>query len=621
VFALASASAIAQDSPRPISFTKDIHPILSERCFKCHLGTEKRGGFSMNSRETVLEGGEKGPALKLGKAEESLMMQLITSDDPEERMPKKADPLKPEEIAALSAWIDQGLNWDLKGPLVQEWSPPLAPRDVKVPDGRGIHGSDAPIDRIVDAYFTAHKLVAPALVDDRTFARRAFLDIIGLLPTPRELADFQASKKKDKRQQLVQDLLADHRSYAEHWMTFWNDTLRNDFVGTGYIDGGREQITGWLYASLRDNKPYDAFARELVSGSPGAAGFAKGVVWRGAATANQTVPMQAARNVAQVFLGVNLKCASCHDSFVSTWKLADCYGLAAAYSDDPLELVRCDVPQGKKAEMRFLWPELGAIDTAAARPERQARVADLVVSPQNGRFTRMVVNRVWAAMMGRGLSEPSDVLENEPWSADLLDWLADDFAASGYDLQRLIAQIATSKTYQLAADTSTPTEKGYVFHGPGVRRMSAEQFYDAMSRVTGVWQKEPKYTPAPQEGSRSEDTVRAWRVPADTLSTALGRPNRDMVALRRPLEYSRLQGIEMTNGETLATFVTSAAAGLGKALPPDAVSQIYLRAFQREPTQQERQLIGQSGLDLSRPEDLQDFLWSLFMQPEFQLIY
>jgi len=604
-----------------VSFAHDVHPILAERCFKCHGGEEKRGGLSMMSRELLLAGGEFGPAVKVGDSGSSLLIELVTSEDPEERMPNKGDPLTPKQIAILRAWIDQGLNWDLDTPLAPAWTPPLAPRAVGIPDVDGIHGSKAPIDRLVAAYFTAHKIETPPLVDDRTFARRAYLDLIGLLPKEQELAEFTASRKKDKRTRLVEDLLADKRSYAEHWMTFWNDTLRNDFQGTGYIDGGREQITGYIYSSLHDNKPYDALTRELVSGTGGSGGFIKGIVWRGAATANQTAPMQAARNVSQVFMGVNLKCASCHDSFVSEWKLADAYGMASAFSESPLEMVRCDVPQGKTAELRFLFPELGAIDAAAPLADRQARVAELVVASQNGRFTRMAVNRVWGALMGRGLSEPVDVLENPPWSEDVLDWLAADFAANGYDLKRLIAQIATSAAYQLVSNTAIEGEGGYVFRGPAVRRMSAEQFYDAMSRVTGLWQAAPKYEPAPEEGSRSEGTVRAWRVPADELAIALGRPNREMVTLRRPLEYSRLQGIELTNGETLARYVAKAADAIRRELPADPVEALYLRALQRGPTAAECQAVADMGLDLTKPEDLQDFLWGLFMHPEFQLIY
>ncbi len=107
---------------------------------------------------------------------------------------------------------------------------------------------------------------------------------------------------------LVRKLLAEDRSYADHWLAFWNDALRNEYKGTGYIDGGRKQITAWLYKSLLDNKPYDKFARELISPTPDSEGFAKGHRARGEVNASQIVELQFSQNVGQVFFGANLKC-------------------------------------------------------------------------------------------------------------------------------------------------------------------------------------------------------------------------------------------------------------------------------------------------------------------------
>jgi hypothetical protein len=116
-------------------------------------------------------------------------------------------------------------------------------------------------------------------------------------------------------------------------MTFWNDLLRNDYAGTGYIDGGRRQISGWLYEALRSNMPYDRFARELIAPpTDESRGLIGGIKWRGEVSAGQTVEIQFAQSVAQTFLGLNMKCASCHDSFVDRWKLDEAYGLAATPS-------------------------------------------------------------------------------------------------------------------------------------------------------------------------------------------------------------------------------------------------------------------------------------------------
>ena len=115
-----------------------------------------------------------------------------------------------------------------------------------------------------------------------------------------------------KRTKLVTSLLEDSAKYADHWISYWNDLLRNDYTGTGFITGGRKQITGWLHRALVENMPYDRFVRELVSPSAASRGFIDGITWRGEVNSSQTVPIQFAQNVGQTFLGINLKCASCH---------------------------------------------------------------------------------------------------------------------------------------------------------------------------------------------------------------------------------------------------------------------------------------------------------------------
>ncbi len=175
--------------------------------------------------------------------------------------------------------------------------------------------------------------------------------------------------------------------------------------------------------------PYDEFVRELIDPKPESAGFIRGIVWRGVVNASQMPAMQAAQNVSQVFMGINLKCASCHDSFINDWTLNDSYGLAGIFSDTPLEVHRCDKPTGKFAPLKFLYPELGAIDPKAPREKRLEQLAN--ADHQPGRWpTRRgtIVNRLWAQMLGRGLVEPVDDMDQPAWNADLLDWLASDLA-------------------------------------------------------------------------------------------------------------------------------------------------------------------------------------------------
>ncbi|HEY2761054.1 MAG TPA: DUF1549 domain-containing protein, partial [Pirellulales bacterium] len=347
---------------------------------------------------------------------------------------------------------------------------------------------DQPIDRFVDAYLAAENLSIPPPVDDAAFARRVYLDLIGLLPTPEQLQQFLADPAANKRDRLVDQLLASNTAYADHWLTFWSDLLRNDYSGTGYIDGGRKQITHWLYRSLWENKPYDQFVRELISPSPESEGFIKGFKWRGNVSAAQSTELQFAQNVGQVFLGVNLKCASCHDSFIDDWKLTDSWGLAAVISDHPLEIFRCDVPTGKTAATKFIFPELGAIDPNTSREVRLEQLAKLITDPRDGRFARTAVNRLWQRLLGRGIVDPIDAMDGAPWSPGLLDYLACQLIDERYDLKKILREIATSQIYQARCMEPMNSTAGNaaVFQGPIARRMTAEQFLDAVWRITNT---------------------------------------------------------------------------------------------------------------------------------------
>ncbi|HEY2838284.1 MAG TPA: DUF1549 domain-containing protein [Pirellulales bacterium] len=411
---------------------------------------------------------------------------------------------------------------------------PIAPRRPELPAvAAGASDSDKsitnPIDRLLAPYYVEHKLTPPGVVEDRVFARRAFLDCVGVLPTPAELDAFLADSQLDKRAKLVERLLADRDRYAQHWLTFWNDALRNDYQGTGYIDGGRKQITGWLYKALADNMPYDQFVRELVSPTPASEGFIKGITWRGTVNASQTPEIQAAQNVSQVFLGINMKCASCHDSFINNWKLADAYGLAGIFAEKPVEMHRCDRPTGEFAPLKFLYPELGAIDASASRKERMQQVAALLTSPNNGRLTRTMVNRVWAKFLGRGLVEPVDEMDDDPWNQDLLDWLAADLQDHGYDLKRTMALVLTSRAYQ--APSVGAAEAEFVFRGPIVRRMEAEQFADAVSALTGVWQRSPAVGEGVAPLAAEPDAAEKKADAADPKKTPADAPPADPKAL------------------------------------------------------------------------------------------
>ncbi len=471
-----------------VDFAHQIVPILKKHCAECHAGDKKKGGFSFNTREALIEGSENGSVIAKASPDKSRLVEVILSTDSDEQMPPKGDRLSAAEIALLKNWIAEDLPWEqgfaFKKPA---YEPPLKPRRPLLP--AAVENRTHPLDRILDQYLADHHREPPVPIDDATFARRLHLDLIGLLPEPAALEKFLSDTAPDKRTKLIASLLSNDQAYAEHWLTFWNDLLRNDYSGTGFITGGRKQISKWLYDSLIHNKPADQMARELIA-PPGdeSRGFIEGIKWRGEVSAGQTTEIQFAQSVSQSFLGINMKCASCHDSFIDRWKLDEAYGLAAIFSTRPLDIARCDKPTGRMAQASWLFPQLGQVDPKAAQPERLKQLAALLTHPENGRFPRTLVNRLWHRLMGRGIVHPVDSMQTEPWSSDLLDYLASDFSDNKYDLKKVLTLITSSQAYQSQAEILKPDadSQGYVYAGPRSKRLTAEQFIDAVWTITGT---------------------------------------------------------------------------------------------------------------------------------------
>jgi hypothetical protein len=484
VGALLLSSVKLAGNEQSIDFSHEIAPILQQHCAECHGGENAEGGFSINTRRLFLEGNAAVP----GNGEESLFLELIRDPDPEFRMPSDGNPPVPDDqVRLLERWVNQGMDWEPGFTFGEPaYEPPLRPRSPVLPAAKP--GREHPVDRLIDSYLEAGGYPQPEPMDDAAFLRRASLDLIGLLPTPEETRAFLSDPSPDKRSQLIDELLGRDIDYTEHWLTFWNDLLRNDYEGTGFITGGRKQISSWLYNSLKANKPFDVMVRELIAPpDEESSGFIDGIKWRGTVSAGQSLPIQFAQSVSQSFLGINMKCASCHDSFVDRWTLDDAYGLAAIYAEEPLQLYRCDKPTGVMAKAAWLFPEIGQIDPSAPKNERLEQLAELFTHPENGRVPRTIVNRLWGQLMGRGIVHPLDAMGTEPWHVDLLDWLAADFQKQGYDLKRTLRLIMTSKAYQSHGDVESDSSNNeeFVFRGPSPKRLTAEQFVDAIWQLSG----------------------------------------------------------------------------------------------------------------------------------------
>ncbi|TVP47674.1 MAG: DUF1549 domain-containing protein [Mongoliibacter sp.] len=609
----------------------EVRTILAHNCYKCHSGAKIEGDLRLDTKEHVFKGGESGAVVVAGVPQQSeLIRRIKLPKNHKDVMPAKGSILSKEEIALLTLWVEKGAPWpdNATQPSIYRVAD-LAPRRPPLP--KSVSGLINPVDLFVNDYFQEKNIQWPQGIDDKTFLRRVYLDLIGLLPSPEDLEAFSKDPRTDKRSILVEELLNRNDDFAMHWLTFWNDHLRNDYTGTGYITNGRYNITDWLYQSLLNNKPYDVFIKELLNPDEKSKGFIEGIRWRGTVNASQRTEMQAAQNVGQVILGLNLKCASCHDSFISDWKLDQAYAFANIFADTTLEVSRCEQPTGKMASTKILWEELGEIDSLATKAEKLRQLSEHLVQPANGRMYRTIVNRIWKQLMGRGLVEPVDEMDNMPWSQDLLDWLATEFVDTGYDLKELIYRVATSKIYQSASSgiesAGLLQDEDYVFTGMARRRMTAEQFSDAVSQIIHPLfdEQEIKYNPfqlAKNEASVPA-FVRASLVANNSFLTALGRPNREIVTTSRDSQASLLQALELTNGERLYEVLEKGAVSWREQFhTAELISeQFYQKVLLRKPSQKELKIAKDALGDQPKAEQIQDFFWAVMLLPEFQIIY
>jgi mono/diheme cytochrome c family protein len=569
-----AASSVSQSTP-VVDYQQQVHPILAENCLGCHSAEKRSGGLSLASYADALDGGRSGAAVRPGDGRGSLIVRRLTGEVAPP-MPLGKAALPEAQLDIIRSWIDQGARETPASAAARpKWEAPLALDRPPLPDAVWKTWA-APVDRFVASYLAEHGIAEPELIADAAFARRAYLDLWGLLPPPADLQAFLSDTSPSKRSTLVQRLLADAGKYAEHWISFWNDLLRND-EGVNYYSetASRKSITGWLQTALESNLPYDRFVEKLLNPArpEDPDGFLIGVNWRGEVSASQTPAMQAAQNTAQVFLGLNLKCNSCHDSFISKWKLKDAYGLASFFSDQPrLQLYRCDVAQNQYAEPQFLYPELNRVPMSASPADRRSTAAAIFTDRRNGRLPRTLVNRIWHRLFGRGIVENPDEMDGEPWSPPLLDWLAADLVEHGYDVKHLLATIASSRAYQMHAVTRTgEPPRRYMFNGPEVRRMTAEQFADAIAAITGDWNVYQPPAGPPPAGPPPARYTRDWRTPATALTRALGRPIRDQVFTSRESMATTLQALELVNGEVMTrSLLRGARRMLGEQQQPPA---------------------------------------------------
>ncbi|MEY5015318.1 MAG: hypothetical protein RIS92_1676 [Verrucomicrobiota bacterium] len=463
------AGIAAGDSGTPnggVDFFRDVQPILEAKCYSCHQGGKSKGGLQLDTRAGAMKGGESdGPAIVPGQPAASALMIRATADH-DEIMPPKGEPLNRAELSTLDRWITEGAHWP----------------DLRV-----------------------STLKMTPLTDDLTFLRRVMLDTVGVVPSEEEIRAFLAEGSRDKRARVIDRLLADSR-WADRWMGYWQDVLAENPNILNPTLNNTGPFRWWIYESLLDDKPMDLFVTELIrmEGSAlfgGPAGF-------GLAAQNDVPMAEKAMIVSSAFLGVEMKCARCHDSPANQTKQQDLFELAAmlgrrpiklpATSSVPLDrihqggrepLIQITLQPGSTVEPK--WP-LGEFNSAsvadglAQQPDdSRDRLAALLTAPQNTRFAQVMVNRIWQQFMGRGIVEPvEDWEKGQPSHPDLLHWLGREFVRSGYRIKAIQRLILNSHAYQRQVDPALPAQEP-LFVSPAPRRLTAEQIVDSLFAATG----------------------------------------------------------------------------------------------------------------------------------------
>jgi hypothetical protein len=480
------------------------------------------------------------------------------------------------------------------------------------------------VDRAVFSKLNRMRISPSVLCSDQEFIRRVYLDTLGLLPTPQEVHDFVSLGASDRRQQVIARLL-ERPEFHDFWALKFADILRSN--GRLIQPKGAYVFHRWIRAALERNMPMDEFVRSLLTTS--------GSTFSNPAANYYRIsrdPESSVETTAQLFLGVRIQCAKCHNHPFERWTQDDYYGFAAFFSQVGRkkgnqveeEIVYSthagDVRQPRTGKV--MKPKaLGGPVLEEAKSDRRLRLASWLTSADNPFFARSLVNRVWFHLIGRGIVEPvDDFRDSNPASNDeLLEGLSALFVKSGYNLKELIRTILASRTYQLSTRTSelNAGDNLYFSHA-ATKLLPAEVLLDAISTVTGTT---TSFAGLPK-GSRATQ-IPDGKMDNPFLKT-FGRPARELACeCERESDSNLSQALQLIGGATVNGKLhddNGRMAQLAKSgLSTEAITrELYMIALSREPTGAE---LAAASRHLKAGKDLraavEDLGWVLINSKEF----
>lgn len=475
------------------------------------------------------------------------------------------------------------------------------------------------------------------LCDDATFLRRTYFDAIGTIPTVEEARAFLDSTDPDKRAKLVDQLLGltgdpkldvHNNDYAAYWSVKWSDLIRSSTLNLG--EQGMWAMHNWVKESLRVNKPFDVFVKDLIT--------ATGSIYKNGPANYYRIagnPTDLAETTAQLFLGVRLQCAKCHHHPFEKYGQDDYYGFAACFArvgtkrsvefglfgGEQIVMVKTsgDISNPKTRKLMPPTPLEGApIDDPL---DRRRALANWMTTKDNQFFAKAVVNRYVAYLLGRGLVEPVDDMRatNPATNAALFDALAKDFVASGFNLKHLIRTIMNSRLYQLDSQPTQANAGDVRFYSHyGVKHLPAEPLLDAIDYATGT---QTKFKNLPL-GTKAIELPDA-EYPEYFLKV-FGKPRREMVCeCERSSDANLAQALHTLNGDLLANKIAGDGSRVNKLIKEkkshdEIVDELYLATVSRHPSDDEKAACQKFVADNPDPKTVyEDLLWALMNSKQF----
>lgn len=481
------------------------------------------------------------------------------------------------------------------------------------------------IDTLNHAKLRKLRIIPSGVCSDEEFLRRVFIDITGTIPTVEDHDLFVADTDPLKREKLVDQLLQ-RKEFVDIWVMKWAELLQVRTIANRVEKKPMLAYYNWLKEKIASNTPTDKMVQELL-GSRGGSFASPAINYY----QTETETLKTAENVAQVFMGMRIQCAQCHNHPFDRWTMDDYYSFAAFFSqigrktgEDPRETIVFNSGGGEVKHLvdgRVMKPKfLGGAEPDLAGRDRREVLAQWLASPDNPYFAKNLANIVWAHFFGRGIiHEVDDVrISNPAVNPELLDELGKKFTEYNYDFRKLVRDICTSRTYQLSTATNETNESDHRnFAHTELRRIRAEVMLDCISIVTTTQDKFPGLPVGARAVQIADGNTATY------FLTTFGRASRETVcSCEVKMEPNLSQALHLLNGDTTNAKIQQGgliAARLkeGKT-PPEIITELYLRCFSRVPNDQElASLVAIVGEQQNSQESLEDVFWSMLNSREF----